>query len=198
MHFFIARAMAKKSKGMHDFLLRSMEKIFATNFFGKVYTKFFEKMTLDEFKMVNIKQKEKILHIGCGAVPNTLLILAKHFDAFFVGIDRDAKAVEKAREMVKKYGLENKIKIERGEAISYPVSNFDVIVISLGVEPKEEVFERIRSEMKGGARVVARKPWDFMDVIYGRKGFTPNGFKVINTFNRQDFIKSMLLERDLF
>ncbi len=197
MHFFIPRAMAKKSKGMHDFLLRSMEKILATNFFGKLYTKFFEKMTLDEFRMIEIKEK-KILHIGCGAIPNTLLILASHFDASFVGIDRDEEAVKKAREMVKKYGLENKIKIENGEAISYPISPFDVIIISLGVEPRGEVFERIRNEMKEGALIIARKPWDFMDIVYGRKEFIPNGFRIVKTFNRQDFIKSMLLERDLF
>jgi len=190
--------MAKKSKGMHDFLLCTLEKFLATNFFGKIYTKFFEKITLDEFKMVNIKQGEKILHIGCGAVPNTLLILANHFDAFFVGIDRDKKAVKKAREMVEKWKLGNKIKIENGEAISYPISNFDVIVISLGVEPREKIFERIRNEMKEGAVIIARKPWDFMDIIYGRKEFIPNGFRIIKTFNRQDFIKSMLLERDLF
>jgi len=190
--------MAKKSKGMHDFLLRTIEKFLATNFFGKIYTKFFEKMTLDEFEMVKIREKEKILHIGCGAIPNTLLILANHFNASFVGIDRDKEAVEKARKMVKKYGLEKKIKIEEGEAISYPLSTFDIIIISLGVEPREKVFGRIRKEMKDGARIIARKPWDFMDIIYGRKEFIPNGFRIIKTFNRQDFIKSMLLEKDLF
>ncbi len=188
--------MAKKSKGMHDVMLRTIEKFFATNMLGRVYTKFFEKMTLDEFQMVKIGEKEKILHIGCGAVPNTLLILATYFNASFVGIDKDKKAVKKAREMVKKYGLEKKIKIEKGEAISYPISTFDVIIISLGVEPREKVFERIRKEMKNGTRIIARKPWDFMDAIYGRKEFIPNGFKIIKTFHRSDFIRSMLLKNE--
>jgi len=185
--------MAKKSKSFHDIMLRTIEKIISTNFFGRLYTKFFEKMTLDEFKMVGIEKENKVLHVGCGAVPNTLLILAGNMEAHFVGIDRDKKAVEKAREMVKKYGLEKKITIEKGDAITYPFSNFDVIIISLGVEPREKVFERIRNEARDDAKIVARKPWDFMDKIYGKKEFIPNGFKIVKTFNRQDFIKSMLL-----
>jgi len=187
--------MAKKSKSFHDFALRTLEKILSANFFGRLYTKFFEKMTLDEFEMVEIKKEHKILHVGCGAVPNTLLILAGNMEAHFVGIDRDKKAVEKAREMVKKYGLDEKIKIEKGDAMLYPLSDFDVIIISLGVEPREKVFERIKNETRNDAKVVARKPWDFMDKIYGKKEFIPNGFKIVKTFNRQDFIKSMLLTK---
>ncbi|RLF41638.1 MAG: hypothetical protein DRN17_08505, partial [Thermoplasmata archaeon] len=64
--------MAKKSKSFHDIMLRTIEKIISTNFFGRLYTKFFEKMTLDEFKMVGIEKENKVLHVGCGAVPNTL------------------------------------------------------------------------------------------------------------------------------
>jgi len=185
--------MAKKSKSFHDLALRTLEKILSTNFFGRIYTKFFEKMTLDEFEMVGIEKNHKVLHVGCGAVPNTLLILAGNMDASFVGIDRDDKAVEKAREMVKKYGLEEKIRIENGDAMSYPFSGFDVIVISLGVEPREQVFEKIRKETADDTKIVARKPWDSMDRVYGKDEFVPRGFKVVKTFNRQDFIKSMLL-----
>jgi predicted O-methyltransferase YrrM len=188
--------MAKKSKGMHDFVLRMMEKFFAINFLGRIYTKFFEKMTLNEFKIAEIKENDNILHIGCGAVPNTLLILGSHYNASFVGIDRDKEAVKKARQMVKRYGLEKRIKINGGEAISYPLLTFDILIISLGVEPLEKVFERVRNEMKHGSRIVARKPWDFMDIIYGRKEFIPQGFKVINIVNRPDFIKSVLLKNE--
>ena len=188
--------MAKKSKGVHDVMLRTLEKILSTNFFGRIYTKFFEKMTLDEFEMVGIEKNHKVLHVGCGAVPNTLLILAGNMDASFVGIDRDGKAVEKAREMVKKYGLEGKIRIENGDALSYDLSGFDVIVISLGVEPREKVFGRIRKETGDNTKIVARKPWDSLDRVYGKDEFVPRGFKVVETFNRQDFIKSMLLVKD--
>ncbi|KAA0002433.1 MAG: class I SAM-dependent methyltransferase [Thermoplasmata archaeon] len=140
--------MAKKSKSFHDLALRTLEKILSTNFFGRLYTKFFEKMTLDEFEMVEIKKGNKVLHVGCGAVPNTLLILAGNMEAHFVGIDRDKKAVEKARGMVKKYELDKKIKIEKGDAMTYPLSNFDVIIISLGVEPREKKRYLRELEMK--------------------------------------------------
>ncbi len=185
--------MTKKSKGFHDIMLRTLEKILSVVFFGKVYTKFFEKMTMAEFEMVDIKRSYRVLHVGCGAVPNTILILAKNVGASFVGIDRDKKAVERARDMVGRYGLGKKIHIDNGNAVSYPFSGFDVIIISLGVEPREKVFKRIRDESGDNTKIIARKPWDSMDKIYGKEEFVPIGFKVVKTFNRQDFIKSMLL-----
>ncbi|MDD3493954.1 MAG: class I SAM-dependent methyltransferase [Candidatus Thermoplasmatota archaeon] len=186
--------MAKKSKGAHDVLLRTFEKAVATNFLGSVYTKFFEKMTLEEFAMVDIQPRHRVLHIGCGGVPNTLLILGNHVDASYTGIDRDRAAVRRARAMVERQGLTRRVTIEQGDALTYPLADFDLIVVSLGVEPRERVFARIREEVPGAA-VIARKPWDFMDRIYGRDAFIPRGFEVVDVFHRQDFIKSMLLKK---
>ncbi|MFO8133376.1 MAG: class I SAM-dependent methyltransferase [Thermoplasmatota archaeon] len=186
--------MTRKSKGVHDVVLRSFEKAIAATFIGNVYTAFFRQMTVNEFQMADIRPGHRILHVGCGSVPNTLLILAEAYEASYVGLDRDPTAVARARSMVRRYGLDAQVAIKEGDALSVDYAGFDIIVLSLGVEPREDILAAMRNGMDSRAKVVARKPWDFMDRLYGREEFIPHGFRIVDTFHRPDFIKSMLLE----
>ncbi len=185
--------MARKSKSLHDVALRTLEKAIAATFIGDVYTAFFRQMTISEFQMATIQPGHRVLHVGCGSVPNTLLILAKATRASYLGIDRDAGAVASAREMTRRYDLEKQVTIQERDALAMEYGGFDLIVLSLGVEPRKAILAAIHDGMHPDAHVVARKPWDFMDRLYGRKEFVPHGFRVVDTFHRPDFIKSLLL-----
>ena len=180
-----------QTKRMHDRLFIFAEK-FLSKFFAKAYINFFEKAIIEEFEMVGIKENDKILHIGCGPLPNTLISLAKNIKARYFGIDVDEQAVNIAKKIVSKYNLD--IKIEEGNALNYPIDGFDVIIVSFGVEPRSQVFERIRRDCKKNARIICRKQWDFLDPIFGKKEL-PNGFKVIGEHKRRDLIKSYLLKK---
>jgi len=182
----------QKSKRIHDYLFIFLEKYLSSLPLRHAYIKFFEKATLEEFEMIDINEKNAILHIGCGPLPNTLITLAQHFKANYTGIDKNKEAVEIAKRIVKEYELN--IKIEEGDAISYPLKKFDIIIVSYGVEPKEKVFERLREETKENVKIILRKQWDFMDAIYGRN-IIPEGFKVISYKKRRDFLKSYLLTK---
>ncbi len=187
--------MKKPSKKIHDKLFILIEKLLSSTFLKHAYIKFFERATLEEFEMVGINRNDKVIHIGCGALPNTLISLAKNIPANYVGIDRDRESVRIAKKIVERYKIKN-VKIEEGDALNYPIQDFDLIIVSFGVEPKEKVFERIRKEAKKNAKIIYRKQWDFMDKIYGRKDFLPNGFKIISYHKRRDFIKSYLLVKE--
>ena len=176
-------------KHLHDNAFIIFEKFIKP--FHRAYINLYEKMTLEEFEMVKIKPTDNILHIGCGPIPNTLIILAKNIPAKYTGIDRDREAVKMAREMVQKYGLD--VKIEYGDALTYPIDSYDVIIVSYGVEPYEKVFDRIRKEMKKDAVVIYRKQWDFMDFIYKKRG-VPSGFRIVGEHKRRDLIKSYMLK----
>ena len=179
---------------MHDRMFIKIEKILSSSFLRNAYIKFFERATLEEFEMVGIDENSKVLHIGCGSLPNTLISLARNLKASYVGIDVDEEAVKIARNLIKKYKIKD-VAIEKGDALSYPLHNFDVIIISYGVEPKEDVFKRLRDETKDDVKIVYRKQWDFMDAIYGVKEILPEGFKVKSFHKRRDMIKSYLLEK---
>lgn len=185
--------MARKSKSFHDVALRTFEKTIADTCIGRVYTAFFRQMTVREFRMADIQPEYRVLHVGCGSVPNTLLILAEATTASYVGIDRDTTAVVTARKMVRRYGLGQQITIEERDALAVNYDGFDLVILSLGVEPREAILAAIHDGMNPDAKVVARKPWDFMDRLYGRKEFIPRRFRIVETFHRPDFIKSLLL-----
>jgi len=182
------------SKRFHDKMFIRMEKMLSASFLRRAYINFFERATLEEFEMVGIGEDEKALHIGCGPLPNTLITLARNVPAEYVGIDRDEEAVKIAGRVVEEYGLKN-VSIERGDALSYPLADFDIIIISYGVEPKDKVFQRLKDETKENVRIVYRKQWDFMDTIYGVKEMVPEGFKIKAFHRRRDMIKSYLLEK---
>lgn len=184
----------QKGKGMHDRLFIKMEKLFSASFLRHAYVKFFERATLEEFHMVDIQKNDAVLHIGCGPLPNTLISLARHSDATYVGIDRDPESVTIARRMVHEYHLNN-VTIEHGDAMHYPLNIFDFIIISFGVEPKEEIFERMRHEMSDEALVIYRKQRGFMDALYGRRDFIPEGFEVVDAHHRRDMLTSYLLKK---
>jgi len=184
----------QKSKRLHDRMFIKMEKMLSSSFLRHAYINFFERATLEEFAMVEIERHNKVLHIGCGPLPNTLITLARNMPAEYVGIDIDEEAVKIARNVVKAYGLKN-VSIEKGDATSYPLQNFDIIIISYGVEPKERVFYRLKNETKEKVKIVYRKQWDFMDALYGVKEIVPPGFKIKAFHKRRDLIKSYLLEK---
>lgn len=179
-----------KSKRMHDKMFIMLER--SMRRFHRAYINLYEKMTLEEFEMVEIEGDERVLHIGCGPIPNTLIVLARNIPAHYTGIDRDKEAVKIARDVIREYNIDNII-VEYGDAMSYPLKEFDVIVASYGVEPAGEVFERIRRDARKDARIVYRKQWDFMNRIYGRSDIPP-GYEVIAEHKRRDMIKSYLLK----
>lgn len=182
-------------KKWHDKLFIFTEKFLSSSILGDAYIKFFERATLEEFEMVDICEDDEVLHIGCGALPNTLISLAKNIPAHYTGIDRDEEAVEIARRVVRRYNLTN-VRIEYGDAMDYPLNGYDLIIISFGVGEEEKVFERIRREAKEGAKVIYRKQWDFMNRIYKRED-VPTGFKIMAVHKRRDFIKSYLLTKEI-
>lgn len=56
----------------------------------------------------NITQQTKVLEVACNR-ETTVLELAQKYDCQVIGIDLDAKVVAKAKENIKRYGLEEKL-----------------------------------------------------------------------------------------
>lgn len=186
----------RKKKGFVDLIIRRLEKFLARHrFLAKAYTVFFKKMTIDEFEMVDLPDGSKVVNIGCGSLPHTLLILANAKDWQFLGIDRDEVAVQEAEKMVDHYNLLDKIKIKLAEGVDCDVSDFDLIIVSHGVEPKMKILETLGNKMSKNSIILYRTTSDRLDKIYGRESI-PKNLKVKKVFYRIDGIKAILLSRN--
>ena len=110
-----------------------------------------------EYEVFKINNDNKILHIGCGAFPLTELTLAESTGAKIVGIDKNEKVLPLAKEIVKKRKLQNKITIDHGNGIDYPVNGFDMIIISSCATPMIDIVDHIVKDSKKNTVIVVRE-----------------------------------------
>ncbi|HEB37223.1 MAG TPA: class I SAM-dependent methyltransferase [Thermoplasmatales archaeon] len=110
-----------------------------------------------EVSAVRISRDDRFIQIGCGSIPYTALIIAELTGASVTGIDIDPVAVKNAQIYVKNNKRTPiRINIEEGDGAEYNLSNFDVIMISLGVNNIEGVFANITKSAKKDARIIFR------------------------------------------
>ena len=133
--------------------------IFSNNipFFAKLYIKFHKSSVKKEIEMLNLLSSDKILHIGCGAIPYTSIVLSREVNSKIVGIDYNPHVVGIANDYLKRYNLSNMVKIEIGDGKTYSISGFDVIILSYGIDGQDLVLRHAIDSMEKGARIILRR-----------------------------------------
>jgi SAM-dependent methyltransferase len=123
---------------------------------------------VEMLRAAELKEGETVYDLGCGE-GNILLAAAEEFGARCVGIEIDRRLAEKAREEVKKRGLEDRVTIICDDIFSpkywahlggakgkpYAVRNADVVAIYLNFDVHEVLRPLLEKELRNGARVVS-------------------------------------------
>lgn len=122
----------------------------------RIYLKWIGEIFVDEFRMAEITPEDQVLHIGCGCLPTTAVLVAKESHAKVVAIDNNPKAIHGAREFVSQQHLTDYITIDYGDGTTYPLDSFDVIFIAMNVTPVEAVFHHIATNAKSQVRIICR------------------------------------------
>ena len=141
------------------------------------YINIYKSLVNEEIKLANISSNNSILVIGCGSIPSSCILLAYETDAKVTGIDFDKKAVKKAKRLVEKLKLENKIKITNSSGTDFPLENFDIVIILYGVRNLINVFKHLSKDMKKNAKVTIRAPETFNPEDPEIKLIISNNFK---------------------
>ena len=110
-----------------------------------------------EYLTFDISKNDKILHIGSGAFPLTEIMLAETIGATVMGIDRSMKAVNSAAYVLNKKNLQDKIKINYGNGIDYPINDFDVVIVSSCASPMIKIVEHIFKAAKTNSKIIVRE-----------------------------------------
>jgi protein-L-isoaspartate O-methyltransferase len=139
-----------------DQLYNIYEIIFTNiSFFSFLYMKFHEPSVKKEINMAEIQHSDKILHIGCGAIPYSLIIFSKETRAQITGIDNQTRSITSAKKYIADYG---NIHVELASGETYDVSPFDIILISYGVGDIETVLKNALQHLKNSGKIILRKP----------------------------------------
>ncbi len=124
---------------------------------AKLYIVFHESSVKKEIEMAHISSLDKILHIGCGAIPYTSIVISRETNAKVVGIDHKSRVVDSSTKFIRSHHLSDKITIQRGVGGSYNVSEFNVIIISYGITNQDVVLKCVLKSAKKDTKIILRR-----------------------------------------
>lgn len=130
------------------------------------YSNRYRKVVQREIDLGGITHRDRVLNIGCGAIPFTALLLARMTGAGVTAVDRDPEAVGRARKCVKRMQLSEAISVEVADGRRISAEPFSVTVVALQAEPKEEILENLLSTGREGLRAIFRSPSAAFDSNY--------------------------------
>jgi hypothetical protein len=120
------------------------------------YITYYEDIVDKEINLAKITKQDTVLHIGCGPIPSTSLLVTQKTGARTSGIDKNILSVRDARYCVHAVHQENQIQIHYANALTYAMQYSYVIIVSQGIEPRYEVLEHIANTMRSDTRVIYR------------------------------------------
>ena len=141
------------------------------NFFDQLLTQWRKPVFLQEIRLLDISVGDRVLHLGCGALPSASVFIAAEKHAQVVGIDNNRIAVRLAQSYIKKKRLSNNITIEYGDGMTYSVGDFDVIFIAINVWPIDRVLVHIAESMKPSARILCKGSHHDVAMLLEKKEF---------------------------
>jgi ubiquinone/menaquinone biosynthesis C-methylase UbiE len=160
-----------------------------------IYLDFYKTIIENEIELAKISVEDKILHIGCGPVPATAIYIVKKTNADITAIDKNLKLIKKAQTLILKQKLSNKIHIIHANALNFPLEKFNLIIVSLGIEPYEKVLRYISQNMRDDARLIVRTSSSIDSNLVEKDFFLKNifTFKKIIPQKKNGLLISVLL-----
>jgi len=125
-----------------------------------LYLGFYEDMIKNEIALANISKDSKILHIGSGSIPATPILMTRKTNAKITSIDINQNSVKQAQNLISKIGLSDKIEIKTSDVLHFPITNFDIIIISQGVSPYNKAIEYMAKNIGKDSKVIFRTTSD--------------------------------------
>ena len=131
-----------------------------------LYSRPYMRVVQNEIGLARIAAADRVLNIGCGAIPFTAMLIARLTGARVVAVDRDPQAAPLAQACVRQAGLASLVRIvvSDGSRSAWAPHGFDVAVVALQAEPKAGILSSLLDSGQGPSRVVARVPREpFLD-----------------------------------
>ena len=104
----------------------------------------------NENQLVKFTPEHKVVFIGGGPLPLTLILFNKLYGSRCVSVEIEPEVAELSRQVLKKLGLESEIEVLTGDETSVQDIDYTVIMVAALAEPKERVFTNL---------------WDMVDTI---------------------------------
>ncbi|GEM_PF-3522300 len=138
-----------------------------------IYRTFFRRITKKEVPLCGLKPGDRVIQIGVGSLPQTVLYLAE-LGASVEALDNDPEAVANATRMLDRFSVDGRVSVRQADGLKTDCNAADAVWISFVVHPKEEVLKRAFASLKEGGRLVYRNPVGLLAYIIPEPRIEPD------------------------
>ena len=125
--------------------------------FAKMYIYYHKSSVNKEIKLAGLKSNDRIIHIGCGAIPYTSIIIVKELNTKILGIDHHKKVINHAQKFVKRIGLKDYISLKNKSGNLINLSHFNVVFISYGIGKIDIVLRHVFENIEKNGKIILRR-----------------------------------------
>jgi len=108
----------------------------------------YEALVKNQIELNRIDSGSRLVFIGCGPVPSSLILLNHLADVRCVGLDVSEDAVNWSRKVVGSLGLEKEIEIVHGDETLLREFDWDMVLVAAMADPKARIFNNLRMIMR--------------------------------------------------
>jgi cyclopropane fatty-acyl-phospholipid synthase-like methyltransferase len=105
-------------------------------------------------RLADVGPNDVFYDLGCGD-GNVVLTAAKKFGARAVGVDINPRLISAARSSARKLGVQHQVDFILQDATEVDLSRATVVWLFVGPEGNLRLMERLKSQLRPGARVVS-------------------------------------------
>lgn len=111
----------------------------------------------------------RLLFIGCGPVPTSLILLNRFYGIRSLGLDSSAETVALSKKVIRRLGLDKEIAIEQGDDFDIDGLDWNLALVAALAEPKRRIFSNIKNALaarRDPAPVIYRTYTGMRAVLY--------------------------------
>ena len=129
----------------------------------------YEALVRAQVKLLPDLARRKLIFIGCGPVPMSLILMHRLYETRSVGLEASSKSATLARAVIHALGLQKEIEIVHGDEALLENLDGNAVLVAALAEPKERIFRRLRKlliERNGHIPVLYRTYTGMRAVLY--------------------------------
>lgn len=126
----------------------------------------YEKLVSDEVKLAHLSEDDKLVFVGGGPLPLTLILLNRMFGIKGTSIEVIPEIAAISRKVLDKLGLSSKINVICGDETELSKLSYDAVMVAAFAEPKNRVFQNVRRIVSTETKILYRTYSGMRAILY--------------------------------